>query len=155
MDIDDVIQALARRFENAKLGARCHQELATHFGLPWAGSLITNLLGGMALGSGTALGSVGALSSGAFALPLTSSFVLGMMAYRMKMNLPIAIQVYQQSVEDHRAICTRCESVAFLENSFPRLRGLGLGLEIWQDLANSTGKLSQLLIPAFRAIAFS
>jgi hypothetical protein len=147
---NEVVQTLARQFENAKLNARYQQEFATHFGLPWVGSLINNAGSGALLSGGT-LGSIGGISPGALGFPVTSSFMLGIMANRISRNLPTAFQVYELNVRDQRAIRTRCESLVFLENSFPRLRGLGLGSERWQDIANSAGRISQLLLPALRA----
>jgi hypothetical protein len=93
---DDVVQTLARQFENAKLNARYQQEFATHFGLPWVRGLINNA-GDGALLSGATLGSIGGISPGALGFLATPSVMLGIMANRISRNLPTAFHVYDQT----------------------------------------------------------
>lgn len=154
------IQALATLFETAKFRSRDVQNFASHVGIPVAGNALLNTIGGLfplSSGCGAAIGAGTALGAGAFAgvgAIATPAVVLGMALNQMRRNVPIAYSVYQWSVEDHRAVCNRCESILFLENSFPRLRGLGLGIERWQEMADSMGRTFELFRPALRAIAF-
>ncbi len=148
------VQALATLFETAKLGSRHVQDFAGHVGIPFAGNALLKTIEGLfplSSSSAAAIGLGTGLGAGAFTTP---AVVLGMKLNQMRRNVPFAYSVYEWNVANHRAVCKRCESILFLENSFPRLRGLGLGFERWQEMANSMGRTLELLWPALRAILF-
>jgi hypothetical protein len=144
-DNDDMVQALAIRFERGKLDAKQLQDSGS--------SLVSSVLSGLA--SSLTLGSVlPAAAGGVISLPVAATVGVGAMAAKARWTLPVAYQIYQQNLRDHRAVIARCNCLEALETRFPRLRVLGLGRERWQEMAEVMGSWAQQIFPAARALFF-